>query len=606
LLDATLSAVRRLARALAPDGAKASRAHALVHLDGPGQPVWSPRDYAALAREGYMQNPIVFRAVRMVAEAAASVPLVLWREGREIEAHPLIDLLARPGAGRCQADLLETLYAHLAIAGNAYVEAVAVEGSVRELHALRPDRMKVIAGADGWPAGHEYQAGGRAVRFTGEIAPGVPPVLHIKAFHPANDHYGFAAIEAAAAAIDIHNAASAWHKALLDNAARPSGALVYSGSGALSGEQFERLKSELEAGFQGPRNAGRPLLLEGGLEWRPLSYSPRDMDFLEAKHASAREIALALGVPPMLLAIPGDNTYSNYQEASRVFWRQTVLPLVARTAEQLAGWFAPAWGEELRLLPDADDIPALAFEREALWARLDRASFLTNDEKRAAAGYGEEEAPDPAPGGRLPAGESPGASKRHSQKFNPYHDALGRFTTAEGAAQGGGDGSGEDDDYQNEGIARVADDGRSGYPIDVLEEDALGGHTFERHVAKSNEYLKARILANRTNIPLIGSVGEKRAGSFSSLEAANKLINSTISANREQIARFLSGGLLFSFPSMYLFRDFEQPTGYEAYAPNDRAQPVIRPTFGVSVHIGRTDRAPRGYRVVRAWPMNRD
>jgi hypothetical protein len=89
---------------------------------------------------------------------------------------------------------------------------------------------------------------------------------------------------------------------VLDNAARPSGALVYAAkSGNLTGEQFARLKSELELGFQGARNAGRPLLLEGGLDWKPLSLSPKDMDFIEAKNAAAREIALALGVPPMLL-----------------------------------------------------------------------------------------------------------------------------------------------------------------------------------------------------------------------------------------------------------------------------------------------------------------
>ncbi len=86
---------------------------------------------------------------------------------------------------------------------------------------------------------------------------------------------------------------------MLDNAARPSGALVYtSRDGHLSGEQYERLKAELETGFQGATNAGRPLLLEGGLDWKSMSLSPKDMDFIEARHVAAREIALALGVPP--------------------------------------------------------------------------------------------------------------------------------------------------------------------------------------------------------------------------------------------------------------------------------------------------------------------
>ncbi len=368
---------------------KASRVGALIAWEPLGQPVWAPRDYAAFARDGFMRNAIVYRSVRMIAEAAASVPLLLYDGTEEIAEHPLIDLMARPSPDHTGTDFLEAWYGFLLVAGNAYAEAVAVASRPRELHVLRPDRMKVVPGADGWPEGYEYTAGGRAVRFAGEVAPGVAPVLHVRLFHPANDHYGMSPIEAAATAIDIHNEAANWNKALLDNSARPSGALVYAArDGHLTGEQFERLKAELENGFQGARHAGRPLLLEGGLDWKPLSLSPKDMDFIEAKNAAAREIALALGVPPMLLGIPGDNTYSNYQEATRTFWRQTVLPLVNRAAKAFAGWLGPAYSGRLALRPDLDQVEALSSEREALWARVERASFLTRDEKRAAVGYG--------------------------------------------------------------------------------------------------------------------------------------------------------------------------------------------------------------------------
>jgi phage portal protein BeeE len=54
-----------------------------------------------------------------------------------------------------------------------------------------------------------------------------------------------------------------------------------------------------------------------------MSLSPKDMDFLEAKHNAAREIALCFGVPPMLLGIPGDNTYANYQEANRALFPES-------------------------------------------------------------------------------------------------------------------------------------------------------------------------------------------------------------------------------------------------------------------------------------------
>ena len=207
-------------------------------------------------------------------------------------------------------------------------------------------------------------------------------------------------------AIDIHNAAGGWNKALLDNGARPSGALIYRGTDVnpnLTDEQFARLKSELADQYQGHPNAGRPLLLEGGLDWKEMSISPKDMDFIESKNMSAREIALAFGVPPMLLGIPGDNTYANYREANRAFHRQTVLPLVAKACRALSAWLAPHFGSGLRLWYDGDQVDALAHDRDLLWKRVQAADFLTINEKRAAVGYAPIDGGDIPPIAPLPA-----------------------------------------------------------------------------------------------------------------------------------------------------------------------------------------------------------
>jgi HK97 family phage portal protein len=101
-----------------------------------------------------------------------------------------------------------------------------------------------------------------------------------------------------------------------------------------------------------------------------------------------REIALAFGVPPMLLGIPGDNTFANYAEANRAFFRQTVLPLASRTGAAIAQWLSPQFGESIRVTIDTDRIDALAADRAALWDRVSNAPFLTLNEKREAVGYG--------------------------------------------------------------------------------------------------------------------------------------------------------------------------------------------------------------------------
>jgi len=370
-----------------PAERKASAARSVVALSGPSAPVWTPRDYASLARAGFERNVIAYRCVRLVSEAAASIPLKVTDGGAAASEHPLLSLLQHPNPEQSGAELLETLYGFLQTAGNAYLEAVTLDGDVRELYALRPDRMKVRLGARGWPEGFDYTVGGRTAAFRAGND-GFSPILHLKLFHPTNDHYGLSPLEAASGAVDLHNAALAWNKALLDNSARPSGALVYSGpEGAenLTDEQFARLKSELSEIYSGARNAGRPLVLDGGLDWRAMSLSPAEMDFIEAKNQAAREIALAFGAPPMLLGIPGDNTYSNYREANLAFYKQTVLPLAKKTAAALTNWLSSRF-PSTRIECDLDGVEALAAEREALWSRVSSASFLDEDEKRRALG----------------------------------------------------------------------------------------------------------------------------------------------------------------------------------------------------------------------------
>ena len=364
---------------------KASAAASVIAFHGAGRVAWSPRDTVSLTRMGFMGNPVGFRCVKMIAEAAAAVPVLLQDIERRYEEHPMLALLAQPNLSQGAAALLEAFYGQLLLSGNGYFEAAGLDdrGVPRELHVLRADRMSVIPGADGWPVAYQYAVGGRKHRF--DVQGDFPAILHVKSFHPQDDHYGLSPLQAAASALDVHNSASKWSKALLDNAARPSGAIVYKGAdgmGSLTADQYDRVRDELENHHQGSTNAGRPMLLEGGLDWKPMGFSPSDMEFQKTKESAAREVALAFGVPPMLLGFPGDNSYANYQEANRAFYRLTVLPLVGKTMAALTGWLSPLFGEGLTLKADLDGIAALSVEREAQWRRVAGAEFLTQSEKR--------------------------------------------------------------------------------------------------------------------------------------------------------------------------------------------------------------------------------
>ena len=131
----------------------------------------------------------------------------------------------------------------------------------------------------------------------------------------------------------------------------------------------------------------RPLLLEGGLKWQAMSLTPADMDFVALKAAAAREIALAFGVPPMLLGLPGDATYANYREANRALWRLTALPLAGKILAALSAGLA-GWRPGVRLQVDVDQVSALAVDRERLWRQVTAADFLSDEEKREMLGFG--------------------------------------------------------------------------------------------------------------------------------------------------------------------------------------------------------------------------
>ncbi len=335
-------------------------------------------DYNAAIRSGFVANPIAQRAVRIVAEGVGRAPL-------SVSDDRLSTLVNATSAGQ---PLIETLAAQLLLHGNGYVQILKDgSGTPVELFALRPERMSVVAGADGWPCAYEYRVGTGKLTIGLEDDNGWSEIVHIKALHPSDDHYGAGALSAANQAIAIHNAASQWNRSLLENAARPSGALVYdvADGTSLTADQFERLKSELAAAYGGQGNAGRPMLLDGGLKWQSMALSPADMDFAELKSAAARDIALAFGVPPMLLGLPGDNTYANYREANRALWRLTLLPLADKLLSALCEGLAP-WFPDARLSVDLDQVTALSEDRERLWKQVSEAEFLSESEKRAMLG----------------------------------------------------------------------------------------------------------------------------------------------------------------------------------------------------------------------------
>jgi HK97 family phage portal protein len=350
------------------------------------------RSYETQFDEVYRRNPVGQRAVRLVAGMLGGLTI----DGPSTSSGQTAVALVKASG------LLEGITASLLLQGNAYVQLIAgADDQPLELCPLRPERVQVVSDERGWPVGYLYRAGARATRINRLDPFGRIQLAHIKALHPRDDHYGMGCIEAAIAAASVHNRASRWNKALLDHGARPSGALTYEpGDGSvMSAEQFKRLKEELASEFSGSGNAGRPMLLEGGLKWQALSLTPADMDFVALKEGAARDIALAFGVPPVLVGLPGDATYANAREAGRALYRQTILPMAGKILDALGAMLSD-WLGPVSLSVDTDQISELAEDRAALWQAVGSASFLSDAEKREMLGFkGVSPTPDPSPEG---------------------------------------------------------------------------------------------------------------------------------------------------------------------------------------------------------------
>lgn len=356
---------------------------------------WMRADFEAYVKEGYIESVIANRVISCIAENLSRIPIMLMSGEKEVVKHKLLDLLKRPNPHQSEEDFFQAIVTYYLIAGEAYVskpkEQLDSNRPPAELWVLRPDKITTEVNKQGQLTGYTYKTGHGSQFFPVDILTGQGGIACLRRFDPLHPFKGLPYMASAACSIDIHNEISHWSKSTLQNSARPSGALVYSSEngGKLNDNQFQRLKAEIDTQYSGARNAQRPLLLEGGFQWVPMSLTPAELDFLKNRESMAREIALAFGFPPLLLGMPGDNTYANYAEARLALFEETILPLLDKILAMLNNWLVPLYGENLMLKYDEDQIPALQEKRFRLYELMKDVRFLTINEKRALMGYDE-------------------------------------------------------------------------------------------------------------------------------------------------------------------------------------------------------------------------
>ena len=360
----------------------------LLHTE---QHDYPSREWANFAKEGYQQNPTIFRCISLIATNAASIAPQVKVNGEVVENHQLINLLRRPNVDCGAKEFFIEAYSWALLTGNLFTEKTKVGKQVRELWNWQPYLFSIDRSSANprIPAAYHWNKNGKKSRRW-EVDPitGKSDMMHWGLFNPSQDDAfkGMSPMEPAASAGDQLNASNKWRYNLFKNDCRPSGILstdlpvTSSDEKTLSQRLIEKAKSKF-------------LILGGGLKWTQLALSPKDADFLEGSKYNKQEICEAFGVPTQLMGIEGSQTFANMEQAVLHLYNQTVLPLVDLYYSELSRWFTEDFGP-IEICYNPDTIKALEPERrETLKMRLESPD-LTVNEKRELLGYERIDEPD--------------------------------------------------------------------------------------------------------------------------------------------------------------------------------------------------------------------
>lgn len=354
-----------------------------------GAPRWMGASHDVYAKEGFSKNAVAKRCIEMIAQAVASIPIELFnkRTNEEVEDvnHPFLKLVNSPNPYQSKEVFLEELISHFYIDGNTFFNCVKLGAVPAEIYVKNPKFMKLAIGDDGLPRRWEYSNGQDTAEFPIDYVKKTSDIFHFKTFNPMDHWVGMSPLKAVADSIDQNNEAGEWNMWMLQNAGMPSGG--FESPTNLSKDQYERVKKQIKDNITGAKNARSPVISDGGLKWVSYGQTAVDMDWLEGTRASARQIAFGLGTPSQLIGIPGDNTYSNLEQADLAFYEKTVCILFNKLIKAFNTYFAPFFGPDLELRGDFDSISALEPRRREKWEKVKTCDFLTINEKRESVGY---------------------------------------------------------------------------------------------------------------------------------------------------------------------------------------------------------------------------
>lgn len=306
-------------------------------------PEFGMQDYL----EAYGSDVWVYACINKIAEAVAEADFKLYRirrngEKEEIQSHPLLDLLYDVNPYMSKYDLLQAHQMYFDSVGESFwvIERDRM-GKPAEIWPVPPQRLKVVPDPVEYIRGYVYEIGGKKIPIEPQ------DIIFFRLPHPTNPYRGLGPLQAARYAIGSNKYSNEWTQNMFFNSAVPE--IVLETENSLDPQTFERLKAEWSARYAGYKNARRAAVLEGGVKVKPLSLTPKDMDFVELRKMSRTEILAVFGIHPSILGLTEDVNRANAETGEYTFARWVIRPRLKRLVDKLNQTLVPMFGEDLEL-----------------------------------------------------------------------------------------------------------------------------------------------------------------------------------------------------------------------------------------------------------------
>jgi len=321
-------------------------------------PKWSTQKDEDYLRHAYNRVVWVYSCVSIIASNVSSVPWELYRVNKtngnekQLTDHPVLDILnGKVNANMTSKDFFDLWATYLATQGKFY--AMLNNPIIpTQLYPLYGHKVKPIPSRDKFVSGFEYKISHETQNYKDK------EVMWSKFNDPLDFYEGLSPIRAMARTIDTENEAVDWNKSQLQNQAVPPGAITVQNP---SPEMQNKLRSEWLKRYGGAKNARVPLILNAEkASYTQFGLSSVDMDFIEQRKLSRIEICSGFGVPPQVVGDPEGQTYSNYQEADRAMWKNTIIPrYLEHMKDVLNLYIAKKYNESLEIRYCLDEVSSL-------------------------------------------------------------------------------------------------------------------------------------------------------------------------------------------------------------------------------------------------------